>query len=124
TCWLDAKPVGCGLSLPSLMTLAMSGATPSEIGLATGLVNTTLQVGGALGLAALAALSTAETGRLRDSGESLLSALNGGYHLAYLIGAGLILAAIAVAVSVLQPERKAAAAAKAPPPQPAYSEGV
>ena len=59
--------------------------------------------------------------------SSALAALNGGYHLAYLIGAGLILAALAVALTVLQPERKAAEAveAKQKPapargPQPAY----
>ena len=44
------------------MTLAMSGATPSDAGLASGLVNTTAQVGGALGLAVLATLSATETG--------------------------------------------------------------
>ena len=116
---------GAGLAFPALMTLSMSGASPSDAGLASGLVNTTLQVGGALGLAVLATLSTAETARLRESGESALSALNGGYHLAYLIGAGLILAAIAVAVSVLQGERRASAtAAKSPRREPAYSEGI
>jgi EmrB/QacA subfamily drug resistance transporter len=113
---------GAGLAFPALMTLSMSGASPSDAGLASGLVNTTLQVGGALGLAVLATLSSSETARLRESGESVLSALNGGYHLAYLIGAGLILAAIAVAVTVLQGERKAAAVARAP--RPAYSEGM
>ena len=49
---------GAGLAFPALMTLAMSGATPSDAGLASGLVNTTAQVGGALGLAVLATLST------------------------------------------------------------------
>jgi EmrB/QacA subfamily drug resistance transporter len=115
---------GAGIAFPALMTLSMSGVAPSDAGLASGLVNTTLQVGGALGLAVLATLSTSETGRLRERGESALSALNGGYHLAYLIGAGLLLAAIAVAVSVLQSERKAAAAVHAPRSKPAYSEGM
>jgi MFS family permease len=49
--------VGAGLSFPALMTLAMSGATPADAGLASGLVNTAAQVGGALGLAVLATLS-------------------------------------------------------------------
>ena len=55
--------VGAGLSFPALMTLAMSGASPSDAGLASGLVNTTQQVGGALGLAVLATLATIAHGR-------------------------------------------------------------
>jgi EmrB/QacA subfamily drug resistance transporter len=99
---------GVGLSFPSLFTLAMSGATQSDAGLASGLVNTTLQVGGALGLAVLATLATTRTGHLRDAGDSASAALVGGYHLAFLIGAGLVVAAIAVAVTVLQPESRMA----------------
>ena len=104
---------GAGLSFPALMTLSMSGATPSDAGLASGLVNTTLQVGGALGLAVLATLASTADREPAGGGDSTAAALNGGYHLAYLIGAGLILAAIAVALLVLQPERKAAQAAEA-----------
>jgi MFS family permease len=114
---VDVLPVvlligtGVALCFPALMTLAMSGATPSDAGLASGLVNTTVQVGGALGLAVLATLAATETGSLQAAGEPAAAALNGGYHLAYLIGAGLVAVAIAVALVVLQPERKAAAAA-------------
>jgi sugar phosphate permease len=96
--------LGAGLGFPSLMTLAMSGATASDSGLASGLVNTSVQVGGAVGLAVLATLSTERTNSLLDDGESAASALNSGYHLAYLIGAGLVLVGIAVAVSVLRSE--------------------
>src|SRR3954470_6339663 len=110
---------GAGVSFPALMTLSMSGATPSDAGLASGLVNTTLQVGGALGLAVLATLSSTRTAGLHAAGESAAAALNGGYHLAYAIGAGLLLAAIAVAVTVLQPERRAAEAVAAERPRPA-----
>ena len=105
--------IGAGVSFPALMTLSMSGATPSDAGLASGLVNTTLQVGGALGLAVLATLATTKADSLRGAGDSTAAALNGGYHLAYLVGAGLLLLAIAVAVTVLQPEQKAAPAAGA-----------
>jgi MFS family permease len=94
--------LGAGLGFPSLMTLAMSGATASDSGLASGLVNTSVQVGGAIGLAVLATFATERTDRLLANGESAASALNSGYHLAYLIGAGLVLAAIAIAVSVLR----------------------
>ena len=89
------------------MTLAMSGATPEDAGLASGLINTTAQVGGALGLAVLATLSAARSGALIGAGESTAAALTSGYHLAFGIGAGLVLVAIAVAVTVLQPERRA-----------------
>ena len=82
--------LGAGLGFPSLMTLAMSGATQSDAGLASGLVNATVQVGGAIGLAVLATLATERTdGQLAD-GESVAGALNSGYHLAYLIGAVLV----------------------------------
>jgi EmrB/QacA subfamily drug resistance transporter len=102
---------GVALAFPALMTLAMSGATPSDAGLASGLVNTTVQVGGALGLAVLATFAATRTGSLHAAGESTAAALNGGYHLAYLIGAALVLVAIAVALVVLEPERRAAKAA-------------
>jgi MFS family permease len=94
--------VGAGLSFPALMTLAMSEATPSDSGLASGLVNTTAQVGGALGLAVLATFSTSRTGNLLAGGQSTASALTGGYHLAFGIGAALIAAAIVLAVTVLR----------------------
>jgi MFS family permease len=97
---------GGGAAFPTLMTLAMSGATQSDAGLASGLVNTTAQVGGALGLAVLATLSATRSESLIGGGEATAAALTSGYHLAFLIGAGLIAVAIAVAVTVLEPERR------------------
>jgi predicted MFS family arabinose efflux permease len=94
--------IGGGLSFPALMTLAMSGATPADAGLASGLVNTTVQVAGAIGLAVLATVATERTHALRAGGEATASALNAGYHLAYLIGAALLAAAVAVTVVVLR----------------------
>jgi EmrB/QacA subfamily drug resistance transporter len=116
---------GAGLSFPSLMTLAMSGATRSDSGLASGLVNTSLQVGGALGLAVLATLSTTRSANLLAGGESNASALTGGYHLAFLIGAALVAVAIGVAATVLQPEKVAEAeVGETATAQPAYSEAA
>jgi EmrB/QacA subfamily drug resistance transporter len=94
---------GAGLAFPSLMTLAMSGATRNDSGLASGLVNTSLQVGGALGLAVLATLATSRTENLVAAGHGAAQALTDGYQLAFLIGAGLTIAAIGVAVTVLRP---------------------
>jgi EmrB/QacA subfamily drug resistance transporter len=116
--------LGAGLAFPSLMTLAMSGATRSDSGLASGLVNTSVQVGGAIGLAVLATLATERTDGLLADGEATASALNSGYHLAYLVGAVLVVAAVLVAVAVLQPEEQAKAEAETEPAgaEPAYSE--
>jgi EmrB/QacA subfamily drug resistance transporter len=100
--------VGAGLAFPALMTLAMSGATPTDAGLASGLVNTTAQVGGALGLAVLATLASTRTGDLQAAGDPLDAALNGGYHLAFAIGAVLIAVAIVVGIVVLESEPRAA----------------
>jgi predicted MFS family arabinose efflux permease len=97
---------GAGTAFPALMTLAMADAAPQDAGLASGLVNTTVQVGGALGLAVLATLSAGETDRLRGTGTAAVAALNGGYHLAYLVGAGLVLAAMAVAALTLRGSRE------------------
>jgi len=102
---------GAGVAFPALMMLAMSGATPSDAGLASGLVNTAGQVGGAIGLALLATVSTERTTTLLADGKSALEALNGGFHLAYLIGAALTLVAIAAAVTILREQNLAAMAA-------------
>jgi EmrB/QacA subfamily drug resistance transporter len=121
--------IGAGLSFPSMMTLAMSGATRSDSGLASGLVNTSLQVGGALGLAVLATMSTTRSDGLIADGEGAASALTGGYHLAFVIGAGLVAAAIGLAVSVLQSPAVAAQEQSEQEPEewddePAYSEAA
>jgi EmrB/QacA subfamily drug resistance transporter len=116
--------LGAGLGFPSLMTLAMSGATPSDSGLASGLVNTSVQVGGAIGLAVLATLATERTSSLRADGEPLASALNSGFHLAYLIGAALVVVAIVAALAVLRSGSPAPAEQRAERrrAEPAYSD--
>ena len=95
---------GAGLCFPALMTLAVSGAMNADAGLASGLINTTAQVGGALGLAVLATLATERSERLLGRGEKVAEALTAGYHLAFSIGAALVVAAIVVAVVVVRRE--------------------
>jgi MFS family permease len=121
--------VGAGLSFPSLMTLAMSGAEPSQAGLASGLVNTTQQVGGALGLAVLATLASTRTDTLLHHGDAGFSALVGGYHFAWIIGTALLLAGIAAAVTVLRSPRaagepQAEREPAVPEAEPAYCEAA
>ncbi|MFC4112506.1 DHA2 family efflux MFS transporter permease subunit [Nonomuraea zeae] len=94
--------VGSGGSFPALATLAMSGATADDAGLASGLFNTTAQVGAALGLAVLATLSATRTEQLAGGGPADAAALTGGYRLAFLIGAALVAVSFAVALSVLK----------------------
>jgi EmrB/QacA subfamily drug resistance transporter len=98
--------LGIGTSFPALMTLAMSGATKEDAGLASGLVNTAAQVGGALGLAVLATLSSSRSDELIAAGHARASALTSGYHLAFVVAACLVLAAILVAVTVLRPDER------------------
>jgi EmrB/QacA subfamily drug resistance transporter len=94
--------VGAGLVFPSLATLAMSGATESDSGLASGLVNTTAQVGGALGLAVLATLAASQTQSLRALGESAPDALTGGFQMVFGMSAALLAAAFVIAAVVLR----------------------
>jgi len=127
--------LGAGMGFPSLMMLSMSGVQPQDSGLASGLINTTVQVGGAIGLAVLATLAADRTEGLLADGESAISALNSGFHIAYLIGAALVAVAFVVAVTVLRdpsPEAMAAAhgggpdgeSAPEPEPEPALAEFV
>ena len=111
---------GAGLAFPSLMTLAMAGATEEDSGLLSGLVNTTQQVGGALGLAVLATLSTTRSSTLLSHGHPLASSLTGGYHLAFTVGAVFVIASIPLALLMLRPA--AAESAQATEREPTYVE--
>jgi EmrB/QacA subfamily drug resistance transporter len=102
--------LGAGTAFPALMNLAMSGATPQDAGLASGLVNTTAQVGGALGLAVLATVSTSHSNALKASGHSTAAALTSGYHLAFWIASALVGCAIAVVLAAVEPGRAGARA--------------
>jgi EmrB/QacA subfamily drug resistance transporter len=79
--------IGAGMALNPVLLAALSDVAPEESGLASGIVNTAFMMGGALGLALLASLAASRTDTLAASGESHLSALVGGYHAAFLVGA-------------------------------------
>ncbi|HEY0805192.1 MAG TPA: DHA2 family efflux MFS transporter permease subunit [Pseudonocardiaceae bacterium] len=100
---------GAGLSFPPLTTLAMSSATPRDAGLASGLMNTTVQVGGAVGLSVLATLAAGRTDAMTQRHVTATAALNAGYHLAYLVAAALMTVAVVVAAYALRPVTDATA---------------
>jgi len=102
--------LGGGLCFPALTLIAMSEAPPADSGLASGLLNTTGQVGGALGLAVMATVAAARSTALSGTGTPDLSALAGGYHAAWLVSAAIVLVTLAVTVATLRPRATVALA--------------
>ncbi len=94
--------LGAGLGFPPLMGLAMTGVEPGDAGLASGLINTTGQVGGAIGLAVLATVTSARTSALRSDGSPVLDSLLGGYHAGLWLAAALMGAAVVLSLTVLR----------------------
>jgi MFS family permease len=92
---------GVGLAFNPVLLAAMSDVDERESGLASGVVNTAFMMGGALGLAVLASVAASRTESLGGPTES---ALNGGYHAAFLVGALFAFAAAAIGAALLQPE--------------------
>jgi MFS family permease len=99
--------IGAGMAFNPVLLAAMGDVEPSEAGLASGLVNTSFMMGGALGLAVLASIAASRTHALRGAGHSELSALTGGYHLAFVFGA--LFAALAALLGglLLRPSEQA-----------------
>ncbi|KUP98353.1 MFS transporter [Thermobifida cellulosilytica] len=102
---------GFGLVLPSLTALGMSGASPEDAGVVSGLFNTGRQVGSALGVAVLSTLAAARADALLAAGQSTAQALTGGYTLAFGTAAGLVAAAFVLVAALLRRPRRTAAAA-------------
>ena len=103
TFWLDVLPtmvvlgIGVGMAMNPVLIAAMSDVDQSEAGLASGVVNTSFMMGGALGLAVLASLAAWKTG-----GSTAVEALAAGYHLAFMIGVAFALLAAGIAVVFLR----------------------
>jgi EmrB/QacA subfamily drug resistance transporter len=110
--------MGAGIAFNPVLLAAMSDVEPSEAGLASGIVNTSFMMGGALGLAVLASLAATRTDTLASAGEGELAALTGGYHLAFLVGAIFAFAAAAVGAALLRPVAMAAAEHAEPGSEP------
>jgi EmrB/QacA subfamily drug resistance transporter len=101
--------IGCGMAMNPVLLAAMSDVEQSESGLASGIVNTSFMMGGALGLAVLASLAAVRTDNLLASGVGSLAALNGGYHAAFAIGAVFAAAAAVLSAVLLRAGRQAGA---------------
>jgi EmrB/QacA subfamily drug resistance transporter len=113
---------GAGIAFNPVLLAAMNDVEPTEAGLASGIVNTAFMMGGALGLAVLASLAASRTDHLRASGEGALTALVGGYHAAFLLGAVFAAAAVAIGGSLLPRRAGAPAHHGAEPARPAVAE--
>jgi MFS family permease len=93
---------GAGMAFNPVLLAAMSDVEPSESGLASGIVNTSFMMGGALGLAVLASLAASRTHSLRLDGSGPLTALTGGYHVAFVVGAVFAVLAAALGATLLR----------------------
>jgi EmrB/QacA subfamily drug resistance transporter len=109
TYWVHVFPgmtllgLGMGVAFPALMAITMSDVAPEDAGIASGLVGTSAEAGGALGLAVLATLADSRTRTLASRGVDQAHALTSGYHLAFLVATGLLAVALAVCAALLRP---------------------
>jgi hypothetical protein len=94
--------VGAGTSFMTLVTLALADVPAQDAGIASGLVNVSVQISAALGLAALGTIAAGQTGRLADNGETAVHALAGGYQLAFVVAAGCVAVALLLAALFIQ----------------------
>ena len=108
--------LGAGIAFNPVLFAAMSEVKPEESGLASGIVNTSFMMGGALGLAVLASVAASRSAHLKSTGHTAASALTGGYHVAFVIGALFAVAAAAIGATLL---RTQVAPAHEPEPSPA-----
>ncbi|GGH56750.1 MFS transporter [Comamonas phosphati] len=111
--WLDVLPgmlllgLGAGIAFNPMLMAAMHDVSPADAGLASGLVNTSFMLGGALGLAVLASLAAARTAALAAGGSEAMAALNGGYQWAFGAGALFALLAAVLGYALLRADSRA-----------------
>jgi EmrB/QacA subfamily drug resistance transporter len=114
--------LGAGIAFNPMLLAAMGDVEQSEAGLASGIVNTSFMMGGALGLAILASLATSRTDSLLSSGKGQLEALNSGYHVAFVVGAIFAVSAAVIGGVLLRPLEQQAHAGPEPTAQPAVAD--
>src|SRR6266567_2349990 len=95
--------IGAGMSFMPLLTIMMAEVPAADAGVASGVANVTMQVGGALGLAALGTVSADRARDLVLSGHNVASALTGGYQLGFSIAAAVVAGGLLVALIALRP---------------------
>jgi MFS family permease len=111
--------LGAGTSFLPLLTLGMSEAPVQDAGLASGIINVSVQLFGAIGLATLGTVATDHAKALSASGHTLAAALTGGYHLSYIVAAGCVALGILAALAVLRPPTRPRAQEADVQPEPA-----
>jgi EmrB/QacA subfamily drug resistance transporter len=115
--------IGAGLAFMPLLTIAMAHVPVADAGMASGIVNTSLQLSGALGVAVLGTVATDRTRSLIGAGHDQINALLGGYHLAFVVGGCCVAAAVLVTLLTIRaPARERLAPAGASEPEPGVPE--
>jgi EmrB/QacA subfamily drug resistance transporter len=113
--------IGAGMAFNPVLLAAMGDVEPSESGLASGIVNTSFMMGGALGLAVLASIAASRTSDLLATGDGRIAALNAGYHTAFLVGSAFAVVAAVLGAVLLQTRATMAVPAHAPAPDGALA---
>jgi predicted MFS family arabinose efflux permease len=99
--------VGIGFSFVPISIAALAGVSPAEAGLASGLINTSQQIGGALGIAALSTIATSQTSNALAAGTAVPAALVDGFQAAFLVGAIIAALGIVAALTLIRREELA-----------------
>ena len=106
--------IAAGIAFNPLLLAAMNDVKPTDSGLASGVVNTAFMMGGSLGLAVLASLAAGRTQTLIASGVPSVEALNGGYHVAFIVGAIFAVLSAVIGATLIRVNMNAQQAGDAP----------
>jgi EmrB/QacA subfamily drug resistance transporter len=115
--------LGAGMSFMPLLVIAMEDVPARDAGLASGIVQMSLQISAAVGIAALGTIATDRTQALTDDGHPIAGALTGGYDLAFTIGALCVAGGVVLALSILRAGGRGGAVVERLPqraPEPAF----